>query len=1039
MKRKRIGIWAQHLNSSTPRGLGRGARAICAELESSAETEYLALTQMYYHVGVVVARAYPLRAFYDAGARASSDEELGRLGVQSMLIPAQSIDSLLSFECFEMIWHWPLRHLGIRTACIVHDLVPLRINETRHEDTKTHYFNALGRVVERADLLLCNSQATAKDLTTVFPEAAEKTGINLHGRGKEFSRHELIPQHNVAKGFAPVQDTATILMVGTVEKRKNFQSVFAAVPMIAAALGSRKLRIVMVGDVIGPGDIFAHEYLPLMRRAQAHATVICPGYISDLELMNWYRAATVFVFPSFWEGFGLPILEAMMFGVPVVASDIPCHREVGGSFIRYCDPYDVDHVTEKVLEAIALSPKRRAWETARARARAGGFKWSRTASEIDRALTALAEGRDASEIAAELRGPAGPVPVMQPRPTVPASTGFLFSLRDVVLQKDIRYFALLALLREQKDDAGVRLILAVERASLELANAEYVLSQVQELSEAASFSEVRIIPLGGLADFTLSQVELLMVMGSLNHDAYEDRDVTASDVLTIEHGQNVLQVPVLYTTDGSTLDRIPVKSLVYEKLIVIDRATGIARPGPTAAELLEAADIQRLAYAAMPDVKISMDRFEAAIFAEGSLSATLARLECQHDSNNRARQETYVSMILKIFPGLEKGFSTLVVTYSLAEYREMRGLAAKSSGGALSELIAPVIVVLVDEEVGREQVAPGGILSFANPDAMKMLILAARSVVGRIRADGHLPDELRVAAAAGKRVIAVGAQIDPLLCRSFGVEAETNFAQAIGRSLLPGKAAQPRQFYPRGMAVMIAATRSISADRAMAGVDLVSVRTLLKDPGIQSFAARLRVAGGNCDAWDTLIGYVKDPPVAATAAPAPRHGHANGMHRPTNGHRQQLGERIIRAGGKLLGKKQRGPVGTNVDIADKARDARIWSTAALHYRIALDINPNLAPIWVQYGHALKELGERVEAERAYHRALSIDADVADTYLQLGHVQKLLGRVKEAESSYLQALLIDPTLVFAREELVALGYSDLSIEHALMVRMPTHAA
>ncbi len=72
-----------------------------------------------------------------------------------------------------------------------------------------------------------------------------------------------------------------------------------------------------------------------------------------------------------------------------------------------------------------------------------------------------------------------------------------------------------------------------------------------------------------------------------------------------------------------------------------------------------------------------------------------------------------------------------------------------------------------------------------------------------------------------------------------------------------------------------------------------------------------------------------------------------------------------------------------------------WAIAARYYREALDRNPDNAPIWVQYGHALKEQGLLQPAEEAYRRSLTHDDTLADTHLQLGHVLKLQGRPYEA--------------------------------------------
>lgn len=98
-----------------------------------------------------------------------------------------------------------------------------------------------------------------------------------------------------------------------------------------------------------------------------------------------------------------------------------------------------------------------------------------------------------------------------------------------------------------------------------------------------------------------------------------------------------------------------------------------------------------------------------------------------------------------------------------------------------------------------------------------------------------------------------------------------------------------------------------------------------------------------------------------------------------------------------------------ITLADRARDARQWKQAAALYRKALRRNAENAPIWVQYGHALKETGHLLEAENAYRRAIAYNQNDADFHLQLGHVLKIQGKQRDAETAYLRALELDPSL------------------------------
>jgi len=109
-----------------------------------------------------------------------------------------------------------------------------------------------------------------------------------------------------------------------------------------------------------------------------------------------------------------------------------------------------------------------------------------------------------------------------------------------------------------------------------------------------------------------------------------------------------------------------------------------------------------------------------------------------------------------------------------------------------------------------------------------------------------------------------------------------------------------------------------------------------------------------------------------------------------------------------------------ISLADRARDAGQWELAAGYYRDALRRDPNNAPIWVQYGHVLKESGILPEAEWAYRTALALDQSVADSHLQLGHVLKIQSRREEAKAAYLRAFALDSSSEDALSELAQLG-------------------
>jgi tetratricopeptide (TPR) repeat protein len=123
-----------------------------------------------------------------------------------------------------------------------------------------------------------------------------------------------------------------------------------------------------------------------------------------------------------------------------------------------------------------------------------------------------------------------------------------------------------------------------------------------------------------------------------------------------------------------------------------------------------------------------------------------------------------------------------------------------------------------------------------------------------------------------------------------------------------------------------------------------------------------------------------------------------------------------------------GGKGSLISRADRARDARQWQIAAELYRKALDRNPNNPPIWVQYGHALKESGSLPEAQSAYRAAIALDPAAAEPYLQLGHVLKMSGRREEAQMAYLQALALQRSMPDPLSGLNSLGWPEAQPGH-----------
>lgn len=163
-----------------------------------------------------------------------------------------------------------------------------------------------------------------------------------------------------------------ILFVGTLERRKNVTTLVEAFARIA---GTADLQLVMVGR---PGYGFS-EIQAAIRRQACPDRCILTGYVSDNELALLYMHAELFAYPSRYEGFGIPLVEAMSFGLPIVASRIPASEEVAAdAAFYYGDPLDGEALAGRILDALS-NPVLMSELGARGRQRAAKFSWENVA------------------------------------------------------------------------------------------------------------------------------------------------------------------------------------------------------------------------------------------------------------------------------------------------------------------------------------------------------------------------------------------------------------------------------------------------------------------------------------------------------------------------------------------------------------------------------------------------------------------------------------------------------------------------------------
>ena len=276
----------------------------------------------------------------------------------------------------------PLR--SIPTVLTVHDLI-FRHLPAHHKPLNRWYLNlTMPLYCRRATHVIAVSERTRRDLTAAYDVPPEKVTVIYEAAAPRFRVQS--PEAVAAVRARYGLPDRYLLFVGTIEPRKNLSRLLAAFETIHADGLSDGLVIV------GKHGWLYGDFLARLEQSLAQDAVLCPGYVPDEDLPAIYAGAQGLVFPSLYEGFGLPVLEAMACGTPVVASSASSIPEVGGDATLYFDPLDVEAMVEairRLLRDADLQDHMRV----RGLAQATGFSWELTATATKSVYDAVLGGK----------------------------------------------------------------------------------------------------------------------------------------------------------------------------------------------------------------------------------------------------------------------------------------------------------------------------------------------------------------------------------------------------------------------------------------------------------------------------------------------------------------------------------------------------------------------------------------------------------------------------------------------------------------------
>lgn len=254
----------------------------------------------------------------------------------------------------------------------IYDISFLTLPECHTEANRQHCMKGTLEAVKHADAIIAISHHGKKELLKYFDISQDKITV-IHLAAKEIFKPSCLEEQSrvLTKYHIPRN---YILTVGSYEPRKNISTLIKAYILLPESI-KKEHPLVIVG-----GKGWLNSEVDLLIESQSSTQILRVGYVDEQDLPALYSAASVFVYPSLYEGFGLPILEAMSCGVPVITSNTSSMPEIGGDAALYFDPKNVNELKNCLISIIDNSEmKSKLREMGLIHVK--NFSWDKTARE----------------------------------------------------------------------------------------------------------------------------------------------------------------------------------------------------------------------------------------------------------------------------------------------------------------------------------------------------------------------------------------------------------------------------------------------------------------------------------------------------------------------------------------------------------------------------------------------------------------------------------------------------------------------------------
>ncbi len=265
----------------------------------------------------------------------------------------------------------------IKRVTIIHDLTPIMFPGLHRWHSQILQKIFLRRILNKADVIISNSDNTTKDLCKVYPKNCSKVQRIYPGKSENYiysNKSGVLEKYKITKPY--------FLFVGTIEPRKNLTVLLEAFRLYKEKNQNDHIL------VIAGGKGWKSESFFSALQAHPNKNQICvTGFIENDHLPTLYSQAISFIYPSLYEGFGLPIIEAMSCGTPVIASDNSSLKESGGNLTKYFNAKDPASLSKLMADAI-IDGNERKKISINVQEYAQRFNWDEFAKQAWRILVA---------------------------------------------------------------------------------------------------------------------------------------------------------------------------------------------------------------------------------------------------------------------------------------------------------------------------------------------------------------------------------------------------------------------------------------------------------------------------------------------------------------------------------------------------------------------------------------------------------------------------------------------------------------------------